>query len=326
MSREVSLGRTFLSALLALVAGVPLASAQSWPSRPVRIVVGYPPGGSGDFLTRVMADELSRDLGASVVVDNRPGAAGAIAAEVVSKAPADGYTLLNSGHHAILRALYGKLGFDPDRDFSPISLIATGPTILCVNNDLPVRTLAEFITYARSRAEPLFNAGSGNGSAPHLAAVTFEMAAGVRFSSIQFKGGGAAAQSLIAGDTQVMFATPPTVMQFIRAGRIRALAISARKASPAVPGIPGADEAGLPGYESTFWFGLQAPAGTPEPVIRRLHAAASQALARSDVRARIASQGMDPTPSPSPAAFAEQIRDESPMWARIVKTSGARAD
>jgi tripartite-type tricarboxylate transporter receptor subunit TctC len=305
---------------------VPVAQAQTWPARPIRLVVGYPPGGAGDFVTRLIGDELARELGVSVVVDNRPGAAGALAGEVVAKAPADGYTLLSSGHHAILQALYPRLGFDPERDFTPISLVATGPTVLCVNNDLPVHTLPELVAYARARPGQLFHAGSGNGSAPHLAATTFETIAGIKFTSIQFKGGGAAAQSLIAGDTQVMFATPPTVMQFIKAGRMRALAISARKASAAVPGIPGAEEAGLPGYESTFWFGLMAPTGTPPAAIQRVHAAAQRGLARPEVRARIASQGMDATPSASPQAFAAQIRDEAPMWARVVKESGARAD
>ena len=315
------------TAAIAMVLGMAApVCAQVWPQRPIRLVVGYPPGGSGDFITRLIAEELAPELGVAVVVDNRPGAAGALASELVSKAPADGYTMLNSGHHAITKALYGKLGFDPDRDFAPVTLLATGPTVLCVNNEVPVHTLEELIAYAKANPGKLFNAGSGYGSAPHLAAVTFESVAGVKFTSIQFKGGGPAAQSLIAGDTQVMFATPPTVLQFIRAGRMRALAISARHASPAVPGIPGAEEAHLPGYESTFWFGLQVPAGTPEPVIQRLFLAATHALARPKVRDRLASQGMDATPSASPQAFAEQIRIEAPMWTRVVKESGAHAE
>jgi len=302
------------------------APAETWPSKPVRLVVGYPPGGSGDFLTRLMADEMAQDLGVPVVADNRPGAGGAIAGEVVAKAPPDGYTVLNAGHPAIIKALYSRLSYDGEKDLVPVSLVATGPTIICVNNDFPARNLTELIAYAKAHPGALFNAAAGFGSAPHLAAVSFEATAGVKFTSVQFKGGGPAAQSLISGDTQIMFATPPTVMGFIRAGRMRALAVTQPLASPAVPGVPGASEAGLPNYESNFWFGLWVPAGTPQPVIDRLYLSASRALARPEVKRRIAQQGMDASPSASPAAFAEQVRTQSPMWERVVRESGAKVE
>ena len=315
-----------LAALLITAGYSHSARAQAYPSKPIRLVVGYPPGGSGDFLTRLMADEMGKDLGVTVVVDNRPGAGGSIASEVVAKSPNDGYTVLNAGHWAINKALYKTLNYDGEKDFIPVCLVAVGPTIILVNNDLPVKNLKELLAHARANPGKLFNAGAGYGSAPQLAAVAFETVAGVKFTSIQFKGGGPAAQSLLAGDTQVMFATPPTVMGFIKAGRMRALAITRPQASPALPGIPGAEEAGLPGYESTFWFGLWVPAGTPAPIVARLHAAAAKALSKQDVKDKIALQGMDASPSASPDAFAAEIRAEAPMWERVIRDCGAKIE
>jgi tripartite-type tricarboxylate transporter receptor subunit TctC len=312
-------------AFLAACAFALEAGAQAFPAKPLRLVVGYPPGGSGDFLTRLIADEMSKDLGTAVIVDNRPGAGGNIAAEMVARAPADGYTVLNGNNHAINRTLYRSLPYD-DKDFVPITKIATGPTVIVVNNNLPVATLQELIAFARANPGKLFNAGAGYGSAPHLAAVLFESVAGVKFTSVQFKGGGPAAQSLLAGDTQVMFATSPTVMGFVRAGRLRALAVSMRDGSPAVPGIPGSAEAGLPAYHYTFWFGLYVPAGTPAPVVKRLHAAATKGLGKQEVKEKIAAQGMDATPSASPEAFEADIKAEAPMLERVVRDSGAKVE
>ena len=301
------------------------AGAQAFPAKPLRLVVGYPPGGSGDFLTRLIADEMSKDLGTAVIVDNRPGAGGNIAAELVARASADGYTVLNGNNHAINRTLYRSLPYD-DKDFVPVTKIATGPTVIVVNNGSPVTSLQELIAFARANPGKLFNAGAGYGSAPHLAAVLFESVAGVKFTSVQFKGGGPAAQSLLAGDTQVMFATSPTVMGFVRSGRLRALAVSMRDGSPAVPGIPGSAEAGLPGYDYTFWFGLYVPAGTPAPIVRRLYAAAVKGLGKQEVKEKIAAQGMDATPSASPEAFEADIKTEAPLLERVVRDSGAKVE
>ena len=301
------------------------AGAQGFPAKPLRLVVGYPPGGSGDFLTRLIADEMSKDLGTVVIVDNRPGAGGNIAAELVARASADGYTVLNGNNHAINRTLYRSLPYD-DKDFVPVTKIATGPTVIVVNNSSPVTSLKELIAFARANPGKLFNAGAGYGSAPHLAAVLFESVAGVKFTSVQFKGGGPAAQSLLAGDTQVMFATSPTVMGFVRSGRLRALAVSMRDGSPAVPGIPGSAEAGLPGYDYTFWFGLYVPAGTPAPIVRRLYAAAVKGLGKQEVKEKIAAQGMDATPSASPESFEADIKAEAPLLERVVRDSGAKVE
>jgi len=302
------------------------ALAQAYPNKPLKIVVGYPPGGSGDFLTRLAADELQKGLGQPVIVENKPGAGSNIANEFVARAPNDGYTILNAGHMEINRALYKSLSYDPDKDFVPVTLVATGPTIVCVNNDLPVHNLKELIDYAKANPGKLFHSSAGYGSAPNLASVLFESVAGIKFTQVQFKGGGPATQSLLAGDTQVNFATAPTVMGFIRAGRIRALAVSSRDGSPSIPGIPGAEKAGLPGYDFTFWFGLFVPAGTPPAAIQRLHAAMVKGLAKPDVRDKIALQGMDATPSATPAAFQAQIDKETPYWAKLVHDSGAKVE
>jgi len=313
-----------LAALLLCVA-LPVC-AQSYPAKPIKLVVGYPPGGSGDFLSRLAADELGKELGVAVVVENKPGAAGNIAHEFVARSAPDGYTVLNAAPMAVNRALYQHLTYDPDKDFAAVTRIATGPTVICVNNAVPINDLRQLIGYARQNPGKLFHASAGAGSAPHLAAVLFEAVAGVKFTHVQFKGGGPATQSLLAGDTQVNFATAPTVMGFVRAGRIRALALSSRQASPAVPGIPGAEEAGLPGYDFRFWFGLFVPAGTPAAAIQRLYGAMVKGLAKRDVRDKIALQGMDVTASESPAAFDGEVKAEAPYWEKLVRDSGAKVD
>jgi tripartite-type tricarboxylate transporter receptor subunit TctC len=299
--------------------------AQTYPSKPIRLVVGYPPGGSGDFTSRIAADELAKDLGVAVVVENRAGAGGNIAAEVVAKAPADGYTILNAWHHAINLALYKNSNYS-EKDFIPVSRVASGPAVLVVGAGSPFMSLRDLVTYARANPGKLFNASAGFGSTPHIASALFEMVAGVKFTSVQFKGGGPAAQSLIAGETQVMFATAPTVMGFVRAGRMRALSLTTREASPSIPGIPGAEEAGLPGYHSTFWFGLYAPAGTPATVVTRLHEAALRGLSKPEAKARMAAGGMDAAPSASPEAFDAEIRAEGPLLTRIIRESGAKIE
>ena len=314
-----------LALLICALAFALQALAQAYPAKPVRIVVGYPPGGSGDFLTRLIADEMSKNLGVAVVAENRPGAGGNVAADHVAKAPADGYTVLNAPHHTVNIALYKTVTYD-HKDFIPVTKVATGPTVICVNSTVPAKNLKELIEFAKANPGKLFVASAGNGSAPHLAYALFESVAGVKFTAVQYKGGGPAAQSLLAGDTNVMFATAPTVMGFVRAGRLRPLAVSKREASPAIPGIPGAEEAGLPGYEYTFWFGLYVPAGTPPAAVRRLHEAAVKGLAKPEVRDKIALQGMDPTPSASPEAFEAEIKKEAPMLEKLIRESGAKVE
>jgi len=316
--------RAILGFLLVLFSA--WANSQAFPNKPVKIIVGFPPGGSGDFLTRLMSDEMGKDLGVPVVAENRPGAGGNIANEIAAKAPADGYTVLNATHFAVNKALYKSIAYDADRDFVAVSRIATGATVICLNNNVPIKDLKELIAHAKANPGKLFNASAGYGSAPHLASVLFETVAGVKFTSIQYKGGGPAAQAVLAGDAQVVFATSPTVMGFVKAGRMRALAVSRPLASPAIAGVPGAQEAGLPGFEYNFWFGLFVPAGTPPAAIKRLHEAAARALAKPDVRDKIALQGMDATPSASPDAFAAEVKAEVPFWEKLVRDSGAKVE
>jgi tripartite-type tricarboxylate transporter receptor subunit TctC len=301
------------------------ANAQAYPVKPIRIVVGYPPGGSGDFTTRIIADELGKELGSTVVVENKPGAGGSIASEFVAKSAPDGYTLLNQGNHAINRALYKDISY-ADKDFIPVSRVANGATVLVVNNATPFQNARELVAYAKANPGKLFNASAGFGSAPQISACAFEAAAGIKVTSVQFKGGGPASQSLLAGDTQMMFATSPTVTGMIKAGRMRPLLVSLPKGSPSIPGIPGGDEAGVPGFESTFWFGLYAPAGTPMEIVRRLHAAAVKGLSKPEVREKVASQGMDALPSASPEAFASEIRAEAPGIEHSIKACGGRIE
>ncbi len=302
-----------------------LAFSQSYPAKPIRIVVGYPPGGSGDFTTRLIADELSKDLNIATIVENKPGAGGSIASEFVAKSAPDGYTVLNQGNHAINKNLYKSLPYD-DKDFIPVCRVAVGTTIMVVGSNSPFNSARELIAYAKANPGKLFSASAGYGSAPHLASVGFEAAAGVKFSTIQYKGGGPASLSLLGGDTQVMFATSPTVMGFIKGGRMRPLLVTLPKGSPSIPGIPGGDAAGVPGFESTFWFGLYVPAGTPMEIVRRLHTAAAKGLAKAEIRDKIALQGMDASPSASPEAFAAEIRAEAPMWERVIRESGAKVE
>jgi tripartite-type tricarboxylate transporter receptor subunit TctC len=301
------------------------AWAQGYPAKPGRIVVGYPPGGSGDFTTRIIAEEMQKSLGGSVIAENKPGAGGNLASAEVAKAAPDGYTVLNAWHHSINLALYKNPGY-AHKDFIPVTKIATGPTIVVVNPGLPVKTLGELIAYAKANPDKLFVASAGFGSTPNISATLFSAAAGVPLTQVQFKGGGPAMQSVLAGDTQVAFSTAPTVMGMIRAGRLRPLAVSMKKGSPSVPGIPGTEAAGLPNYESTFWFGLYVPAGTPRAIVMRLHDAAVKGLAKPEVREKIALQGLDATPSASPDQFDAEIRAEGPTLERLLRESGAKVE
>ncbi len=310
-----------------MMIGIHSSFAQSnFPDRPIRLIVGYPPGGAADFVARVTADQLSKELGVAVVVENKPGAGGAIAADLTAKSTPDGYTISMSGPHAQIRALYPKMALDVEKDFIPISNLATGAMIICTNPQVPYKNLKELIQFAKANPEKIFNASSGNGSTPHLASALFSNIAQVKFSTIQFKGGGPAAVSTIAGDTQLMFATPPTVMGFIKNGSLKALALTSAKSSQAIPGIPGAEEAGLSGYNSTFSYGLYAPVGTPSAIIQKIFQASQKGMTGNATKDRLASQGMDLTISKSPEQFMSQLKAEAPGLMEAVKESGAKLE
>jgi tripartite-type tricarboxylate transporter receptor subunit TctC len=302
--------------------------AQPYPTRSVRLVVGFAPGGAADFVARTLQEPLARDLGQPIVIDNRPGAGSSIAAEHVAKSTPDGYTVLIASPSSILvnPLLSPNNPFQPLKELAPVSKVSASPLVVAVHPSLGVGSLAELIDYAKKNPGKLNYATSGNGSAPHLAAVLFRRVAGIDMVHVPYKGGAPAVQSLLSGDTQLSFATPPSVLPLVQAGRLRALAVTSRLATPLVPGVPGMAEAGLPGYEISFWYGFFVPAGTPGDVIRRLYAATSQALRAPSVAPTLAREGTEVSGSSSPEDFAAFIAEDARLWSRLVKDSGAKAE
>ncbi len=316
----------FIVTLLLLCAGSAWGQAATYPSRPIKLVVGFAPGGAADFVSRALQEPLARSLGQPVVVENRPGAGSSIAAELVAKAPADGYTLLIASPSSILvnPIISPKEGFDPRRDLAPVSQVSASPLVLAVNPGAGINTVRELIDYAKKNPGKLNYATSGNGSAPHLAAVLFATLAHVQMTHVPYKGGGPAVQSVLAGETQLSFATPPSVLPLVQARRLKALAVTSAKATRLVPDVPGMGEAGLPGYEISFWYGFFVPAGTPAEATRKLFAATMEALRAPGVDKTLAREGTETAGSRSPEDFARFIDREAELWARLVKESGAK--
>jgi tripartite-type tricarboxylate transporter receptor subunit TctC len=301
---------------------------QSYPARSIRLVVGFAPGGAADLVARTLQEPLQRNLGQPIVVDNRPGAGSSIAAEHVAKSAADGYTLLIASPSSILvnPLLSPNNPFDPLKELAPVSKVTTSPLVVAVNPAVGVASLRELIELAKKNPGKLNYATSGNGSAPHMAAVLFRRVAGIDIVHVPYKGGAPAVQSVLAGDTQLSFATPPSVLPMVQAGRLRALAVTSRSRTPLVPGVPGMAEAGLPDYELSFWYGFFVPTATPAEVTRRLYAATSEALRAPSVGQVLGREGTEVSGSASPADFAAFLRQEAPLWARLVKESGAKAE
>lgn len=304
------------------------AFAQSYPARPVRLVVGFAPGGAADFVARAFQEPLGRALGQPIVVDNRPGAGSSIAAEHVAKGAADGYTLLIASPSSILvnPLISPKAGFQPLKDLTPVSKVSASPLILVVNPGVGVANVRDLIRHLKEHPGKLNFATSGNGSAPHLSAVLFMRLAGVEMLHVPYKGGAPSVQSVLAGDTQLAFATPPSVLPLVQAGRLRALAVTSRNATPLVPGVPGMEEAGLPGYEISFWYGFFVPAGTPAEAVKKLFAATEQVLKLPEIAKTLAREGTETSGSTSPDAFGAFLAEDAKLWARLVKESGAKAD
>src|SRR5918992_1306877 len=304
------------------------ALAQPYPSKPLRLVVGFAPGGAADFVARTLQDPLSRALGQPIVVDNRPGAGSSIAAEHVAKSAPDGYTVLIASPSSILvnPIITPKSGFNPLKDLVAISKVSSSPLILAVNPSVGVSSVKELIAHAKKNPGKLNYASSGNGSAPHLASVLFQRLAGVEMVHVPYKGGAPAVQSVLAGDTQLAFATPPSVLPLVQAGRLRALATTSRAATPLLPGIAGMGEAGLPDYEISFWYGFFVPAGTPAEVVRKLFDATSQVLKLPETARVLAREGTETSGSASPEEFTGFLAEDAKLWARLVKDSGAKAD
>lgn len=304
------------------------AVAQPYPSRPMRLVVGFTPGGAADFVARTLGEPLARALGQPVVVENRPGAGSSIAAEHVAKSAPDGYTLLIASPSSISvnPTINPKPGFHPTRDLTPIARVTSSPLVVVVNPAAGIGSVRELVAYAKSNPGKLNFASSGNGSAPHLAAVHFLRVAGVDMVHVPFKGGAPAVQSVVAGDTQLSFATPPSVLPLVQAGRLKALAVTSRKASPLVPGVPGTEEAGLADYEISFWYGFFAPAGTPREIVNKVAEATRGVLALPEVGKALAREGTETAGTASPEEFAAFLARDEKFWARLVKESGAKAD
>ena len=315
-------------AVLVIAAACAPAYGQAWPSKPIRLVVGFAPGGAADAASRAIGEPLGRILGQSIIVDNRPGNGSSLAAEIVAKAPADGYTMLiaSPSSQSVNPVINKNLGYVPERDFIPVTKVTSSPLVVAVHPSLPVRTLAELIAYAKQNPGKLNYGSSGNGSAPHMAAVLFSRVAGVEMVHVPFKGGGPAAQSLLAGDVQLSFATPPSVLPLVQAGRLRGLAITTRAASPSIPGLPGMEEAGLRGYDLTFWYGFFVPTGTPAEVVRKLHTATNQVLQRPELRQLMAKEGTDVEGSKSPEDFAAFTRENAKLWQQLARDTGAKVD
>jgi len=322
--------RSVLAGLAAAACALaPLCSlAQNYPDRPIRFVVPYAAGGTTDLLSRAIAQKLAESLGQAVVPDNRPGAGGNVGAEIVARAPADGYTLLMApvSPMAINVTLYGsKMAFNPERDFAPVTLVAKVPLVLVVHPSVPARTLQELIALAKSKPGQLNYGSAGNGSSNHLVGEMFKTAAGIDLVHIPYRGGGPGMMALVAGQIDLLVGQVPTVTPMVNAGRLRAIAVSGARRSPALPEVPTMAESGLPGFDATAWYSIVVPAGTPKAIISRLHAELVKILKTPDIRERLISEGADVETS-TPEELAAFVRAEIPKWSKAVRDSGTKLD
>jgi tripartite-type tricarboxylate transporter receptor subunit TctC len=301
--------------------------AQPYPNKPIKLVVGFAPGGAADYVARNISIPLGQALGQSIVIENKPGAGSSIAAEQVAKSAPDGYTILIASPSSISvnPALSPKLGYKPS-DFQPITKITSSPVVIAANPNTGINSIKELITKAKQNPGALNYATSGNGSAPHLAAALFSQEADVKMTHIPFRGGSLAIQSVIAGDTQLTFGTPPSVLPMIQAGRLKGLAISAKERSPLAPGLPGMREAGLPDYAIEFWYGLFVPAGTPPAIVQKIFDAAQTALKQPNVKAALEREGTDVSLSTSPAQFVRFLAEDEKFWVKLVKSAEVTVD
>jgi tripartite-type tricarboxylate transporter receptor subunit TctC len=313
---------------LALLFICGLASAQDYPGKPVRMVVGFPPGGGTDVVARILQPRLSELLGQAVVIDNRPGATGTVAAGQVAKSAPDGYTIM-MGHvsvNAIAPSLFANLPYDVNRDFAPIALAAAVPHLVVVHPSVPVTTLKELVAYLKAQPGRLTFPSAGNGSMPHLAGEVFQSLAGVKLVHVPYKGTGQSMQDLLGGQHLVAFDTMPASAPHVRSGKLRAVAVSTAQRVPSFPEVPTAEEAGVPGYVVITWYGVFAPAGTPLAVVNRLHADMVKAMQTPEVRSKLDGIGADGTVSRSPEEFAALVRADTARYAKIVKDIGLRID
>jgi len=326
-------GRRALLGALALSAfALPALAQTAWPNKPVKIVVPFAAGGTTDILARAIAPDLSKAFGQQFIVDNRGGAGGNVGADIVAKSPGDGYTLLMGtvGTHGINRALYDKLPYDPIKDFVPITLVAAVPNVMVMQTEkarsLGINTVPDFIKYARAHPGKINMASSGNGTSIHLAGELFKSMTGIYMVHLPYRGSGPALMDLVGGTADVMFDNLPSSMAFIKAGKLKALAVTSRQRSAALPDVPTIEEAaGLKGFDATSWFGLLAPAGTSPDIVNRIQQEVAKSLNTPAIKEKLLAQGAIPSGN-TPAEFAKHIENEHIKWARVVKASGAKVD
>jgi tripartite-type tricarboxylate transporter receptor subunit TctC len=332
MLSKIKLSRRRALAAAATIIGVifPVSAtfAQgSWPVKPITVVVPFPAGGTTDIVARLAGQALSEELGRPVIVENRPGAGGNIGAQLVARAPADGYTLVMGtvGTHAINPALYKKMPYDHIKDFAPISRVAAVPNVLVVNPSKPYKTVKELIAYGKSHPGDLSFASSGNGTSIHLAAELFKSMTGVQMRHIPYKGSAPALTDLMGGQTDLMFDNLPSAIQFIRSGKLRAIAVTTLTRTSQLPDVPTIAETEIPGFDASSWFGLLAPAGTPPAVIKRIDEALIKVMETTDLKKKIIERGGEPV-AETPEKFGAFIQAETSKWAKVVKESGATVD
>jgi tripartite-type tricarboxylate transporter receptor subunit TctC len=301
------------------------AAAQRYPSKPVRILVGFQAGGGTDLAARALAQRLTDVTGGSFIVDNRPGAAGNIAAELVAKAPADGYTILMANSTIAIPSLFSKLAFDVRKDFSPLSLIALGPSVLVVHPSLPVKDVKGLIAFAKARPKELQYGSGGIGNITHLAMELFASRAGIELVHVPYKGGAPSVVTLVSGEVHMLFTAIPTALSQINAGKMRPLGVSISHRSAALPDVPTIAEAGLPGYYAASWYGLLFPAGVPTAVVDALAKDIAAVMCVPDMKEKMLAQGFEPVGN-SPAEFSAFIRDEIPRWENVVRRAGIKPE
>jgi tripartite-type tricarboxylate transporter receptor subunit TctC len=309
-----------------LALGCVASHAQSWPTKPIRMLVGFPAGGTTDVVARIVSDKLGSQLNQRVVVDNRPGASGNIAVEVLAKANADGHTLLYSSNAiALSPGLYAKLGYDPLKDIAPVTEVGAGCLIFLVHPSLPSKTVPEFIEYAKARPGQLNYASSGTGTSTHLAAVLFSQRAGIQTQHVPYKGTAPSLVDMIAGRTQFLMGAVLTAVPHVKEGRLRALAVTGSRRIQSLPELRTIEEAGMPGFVVTTWQGVFAPGGTPAPVLERVNSELVKAIQSAELRPKIEQQDMDPTGLPV-ATFTKIYRAELARWTKVARDAGLKAE
>lgn len=323
--------RLVLTACLAATAAAP-AFAQpgpsgNWPTKPVRLVVTFPPGGSSDAAARIVAPRLAERLGQPVVIDNRPGAGGGVGLDLVAKAPADGYTIIlaSAGGLTANPSLYKQLNYDPARDFAPITLFGTSPFVLLAHPSVQATTVGDVLKLAKSQPGRLSYASGGNGTAMHLSGELLKSMGQARIVHIPYRGSGPALVAVMAGDTQLAIADVTTVGSHLKSGRVKVLGVLSKDRSALVPDLPTLNETGLQGFESSGWFAILAPAATPAPIVQRLNAEITAVLRMPEVRERFAAAGLEPLPS-TPAELGALMKSETQKWGRVIRESGATVD